>query len=180
MKVFMSALLCSVLLSVPTIAADEQNTLETEEHSQAYYDQQVTESMKELTSQLQLMSGEIIKYMNAVNKAINESVPQMSEDMGKMISSMKPLAETMQKNVENFAKEINTQLDLPEDEALSFEPAPVRPELASEAIKAPEEVIVPTREDLSAEIDDELAQFTPPPPPSAPRAKIKLFPSTVE
>jgi hypothetical protein len=161
MKNFVSVLALSCLFACPVMAE--------EEHSQEYYDQQVAEGMKAMTAQLQLMSGEMVKYMNAVNKALNESVPQMSDDMVKVLSTMKPLAENMQKNIDNFAQQVNQELNTETN--------------TEEKIVAPEKVVVPeitTDDHLSEKIDEELAQFEAPRLQEPQQNKIKLFPSSIE
>lgn len=162
MKKFASVLTLSCLLACPAMAE--------EEHSQEYYDQQVAESMKALTSQLQLMSGEMVKYMNAVNKALNESIPQMSEDMVKVIATMKPLAENMQKNIDTFAEQVNQELEAESS--------------VNDNIVAPEKVVITEISiddpDLSQKINEELAQFEPPLSQETKHPKIKLFPSSIE
>ena len=174
MKLFAMLLTVSLLTLTNNIHAQET------EKSQAEYDKEVAESLQEMTTQLQNISNDIIKYMNAMNKALEETMPQMTEDVGKIISSMKPLADTMQKNVDNFTKEINEQLDVYELENDPDYPevAPAKPALAIDDISTPSaspSIFEP--QDLSSAIDKELAQFQATP---TPQRKIKLFLSSVE
>ena len=175
MKISHAVLVSSLMLSALPVYAEEP-----EVKSQEYYDQQVAENMKEITSQLQMMSDEMTKYMNAMNKYMNESMPELSNNMGKMVSSIRPLAETMQKNMQAFTDQINAELDAVQKDDAKTEilvVEPVKPELASSEIIAPEDVKIPdtVSEDINDAIDAELAQFNIDQP-----AKIKLFPSSVE
>ena len=175
MKILHVVLAGSFMFSALSVRAEE-----TEAKSQEYYDQQVAENMKEITSQLQTMSNEMTKYMNAMNKYMNESIPELSNDMGKMLSSIRPLAETMQKNMQAFTDQINAELDAAQKDKTTTEVLviePVKPELASSEIIAPEDVKIPdaVSEDINDAIDEELAQLNTDKP-----AKIKLFPSSVE
>ena len=174
MKIFQAVALSSVLLAATNVWAEEEPV-----KSQEYYDQELTGNLQEMTAQLQAFSDEFVKYMNAMNKALNATMPQLSQDMGKALASIKPVAETMQKNAENFAQEVNAQLgefsEPTEKENLTI--GGVRPELASETITNPENVIIPEpalTDEVSSAIDAELSQFKQQP------RKIKLFPSSVE
>ncbi|MBQ8464988.1 MAG: hypothetical protein IJ545_03155 [Alphaproteobacteria bacterium] len=173
MKLFNSVLFCVLLLSSVAVRAEE-------EKSQEYYDKQVEENMKQITSQLKQMSSEMTKYMNAMNKYMNESMPELSENMSKFMSSVKPLTETMQKNMQAFADQVNAEIEAAEknkDNSEKLVPAPVKTELASSEIIAPEDVQIaePQAQELDSAIDAELAQFHQEQP-----SKIKLFPSSVE
>lgn len=175
MKIFNSVLLGVLLLSSASVKAEE-------EKSQEYYDQQIEENMKQITAQMQAMSSEMTKYMNAMTKYMNESMPKVSEDMSKFISSVKPLAEAMQKNMQTFAEQVNTEIDAAQKNQTNTEIlviTPVKQELASQSITAPEDVQIPepqtSESELDSAIDAELAQFNQEKP-----AKIKLFPSSVE
>lgn len=175
MKILHVILAGSFMFSALPVCAED-----TEEKSQEYYDQQIEENMKQITAQMQTMSSEMTKYMNAMTKYMNESMPKVSNDMGKMFSSIRPLAETMQKNMQAFTDQINAELDAAQKDKTTTEVLviePVKPELASSEIIAPEDVKIPEppTTELDSAIDAELAQFNQENP-----VKIKLFPSSVE
>ena len=138
--------------------------------SQEYYEKQITDSMEAFSSQLQIMTDEMIKYMNALNKAIDESVPQMSSNLVKIISSMKPLAENMQKNVNDFAQQINKELD--------------GTQLDNNVSNTSEPISVPNAEVLDETtmeaIDVELANFEQSQEKEKISPKIKLFSTSVD
>ena len=159
--------LVAFLFTVPAMA-------EEQEHSQEYYDQQVAENMQELTSQVQQMSDTLVKYMTALNKVLGQSLPQMNENLIKAMSSMQPVAQTMQKNIEEFEKQLNAQTETLENEENDYpHPAGVKPQLASAS------QVEETDENINAAIDEELAQFEVA-HPKEPHYKIKLFQSSVE
>lgn len=166
MKKF-GVVLVAFLFTAPAMA-------EEQEHSQEYYDQQVAENMQELTSQVQQMSDTLVKYMTALNKVLGQSLPQMNENLIKAMSSMQPVAQTMQKNIEEFEKQLNSQMEVLNEENKDDDyplPAGVRPELASIQETGT------TDESISAAIDEELATMQIQSPENT---KIKLFPSSVE
>ena len=138
---------------------------------QEYYDQQMAENMQELTSQVQQMSDTLVKYMTALNKVLGESLPQMNENLVKVMSSMQPIAQTMQQNIEEFEKQLDAQPDFQNLQN-------------NTQFIAPESVVVPEIQmentDISRAIDEELAQFEVNHPVDLKPAKIKLFPSSVE
>ena len=167
MKNLALILACSFLLSMPALAedtAENQTNMSAED-----YDKQFEENMKEATAQLQAVTKELVQYMNTLNKALDTAMPQMTDSMGQVISSMKPVAATMQKNMDEFVKELNQQLDIPEESE------------ETSSVPSPETVVIPDTDmqDLNNEIDKELAEINPF-VPELPQKKIKLFPYTVE
>ena len=153
---------CLMLTALPVYGQDATQT-----KTQADYDREVEESLKALTEDLQNTSVEMVKYLNAFNKALSESVPQLSQNMTQVLAAIRPIAETMQKNVDDFAKEIDQQMEISDDDAVT--PQAINTETAKMSVPAPE--------DISAQIDAELIALKEPVQESA---KIKLFPSTVE
>ena len=164
MKILNLVLMGSLLCAVSAQAEDDVKT-------QADYDKEVAESLQKMTSELQMKTDELVKYMSAVNKALNETMPQFSNSMGKLISSMKPIAETMQQNLDHFAEEVNLQLDEEANEGEND--TPPLPQQISES----EDEVISEMENVSSEIEAELAQFED--FPSARPAKIKLFPQVL-
>jgi hypothetical protein len=126
------------------------------------------DNMKAMTVQLKQMSDELVKFMNAMNKSLDETMPQLSKDMSNVISAMKPVADNLQKNIDNFNQEISASLG-------DF----AKPTDKQDTIVNPEEIVVQevAPQDITAEIDKELAQFEL---SSTPQGRIKLFPSSVE
>ena len=169
---FKYALLLSALMTVTPVFAQET----TENKTQADYDREVGDAFKTLTENLQNTSIEVIKYMNALNKALSESVPQLSQNVSQLVSSVRPIAETMQKNVDDFASEMDKQIS--DFEGISSEETDNYPEPPQANIS---QVNEPQENTLFAQIDAEIKriQEQPVPPVSEP-VKIKLFPSTVE
>ncbi|MBR1605091.1 MAG: hypothetical protein IJ660_03165 [Alphaproteobacteria bacterium] len=159
--------------SLITIASTqaEETSIKTDD-----YDKQFEENMKEMTTQLQSMTAELIKYMDTLNKNLDTTMPQMTKSMSQVISAMKPVATTMQKNMDNFVKELNQQLDIPTETNIAHPTDNQTPK-----ISAPEKIVLPEEEleAINLEIDKELADFAPP-ASDLPQKKIKLFPSTVE
>ena len=157
---------CLMLTALPVYGQDATQT-----KTQADYDREVEESLKALTEDLQNTSVEMVKYLNAFNKALSESVPQLSQNMTQVLAAIRPIAETMQKNVDDFAKEIDKQMEISEENNQAETDAKTQP-----LVVETQEIIVSAPEDISAKIDAEMAQFETPREP----VKIKLFPSTVE
>lgn len=138
--------------------------------SQEYYEKQIADSMETFSSQLQVMTDEMVKYMNALNKAIDESVPQMSSNLVKIISSMKPLADNMQKNINDFAKQINQELEASQLDTSTNKPNEQRVISSTEVL-----------DDTTLEaIDVELANFEQPQTKEKISPKIKLFSTSVD
>ena len=160
MKRLLFGMTFSILFNAtPLRAADNQIK------NQEYYDQQVAESMQMMTYELQNMTEEMIKYMNAVSKSINESVPLISKNMSDVISAMKPIAENMQKNAQSFANEVGKQLN-------------------SSSVNTQTEIKTNTddKKEIDNAIDIELSSFKNDEIKTDEEVnqKIKLFPTSIE
>lgn len=160
MKRLLFGMTFSILFNVTTVQAEDNQI-----KSQEYYDKQVAESMQMMTSELQNMTEEMIKYMNAVSKTINESVPLISKNMSDVISAMKPITENMQKNAQLFADEVGKQLN-------------------SSSISTQTEIKASTddKKEIDDAIDMELSSFKNDEIKTDEEVnhKIKLFPTSIE
>lgn len=170
-----------------SLAATSAMAGEPEVKNQEYYDRQVAESMQAMTNELQNMTGEMVKYMNAFNKAVGESMPQLSQNMSEALKSMRPVAENMQKTAEDFAKNINAQLQTaapatPKSEN-TYKPEAIKPVLAIDDdnhIRSDNNAVQNNHSELNAAIDEELQILQQNHTAQTPQAKIKLFPSSIE
>ena len=160
MKRLLFGMTFSILFNATMVQAEDNQI-----KSQEYYDKQVAESMQMMTSELQNMTEEMIKYMNAVSKTINESVPLISKNMSDVISAMKPIAENMQKNAQSFADEVGKQLN-------------------SSSISTQTEIKASTddKKEIDDAIDMELSSFKNDEIKTDEEVnhKIKLFPTSIE